>query len=141
VKPKVNGKALIGIICVALLTFSTLGIASVVVQYYYPNDGSISTAILTVHINDIIYSNNTAIDWGTCKAGQTYTKNMTISNTGNINLTVTIMSTGLPKGWTLTWQANNTLLEPDYEIEDSLILTIPANATAWPVWGFWIYGV
>jgi hypothetical protein len=137
----VNLKPLTAIVAVALLTFTALGITSEVVKYYYPNDGSISNPILTVYINDILYLNNTAIDWGTCKAGKTYTKNMTISNTGNINLTVTIMSTGLPKGWTLTWQANNTRLEPDYEIEDSLILTIPANATAWPVWGFWIYGV
>jgi len=136
-----NLKPLTAIIAIALLTFTTLGITSEVVKYYYPNDGSISNPILTVYINDILYLNNTAIDWGTCKAGKTYTKNMTISNTGNINLTVTIMSTGLPKGWTLKWQANNTLLEPDFEIEDSLILTIPANATAWPTWGFWIYGV
>jgi hypothetical protein len=135
-----NLKPLTAIIAIALLTFTTLSVATVVVQYYYPNDGSISNPILTVYINDILYSNNTAIDWGTCKAGQTYTKNMTISNTGNITLNVTIVSTGLPKGWTLTWQANNTLLEPDYEIEDYLTLTIPTNATTWPVWGFWING-
>jgi hypothetical protein len=135
-----NLKPLTAIIAIALLTFTTLGIASEVVKYYYPNDGSISNAILTMRINNILYSNNTAIDWGTCKAGKAYTKNMTISNIGNITLTVSIVSMGLPTGWTLMWQANNTRLEPDYEIEDSLILTIPANATTWPLWGFWING-
>lgn len=114
--------------------------AETAVHYYYPNNDTIAGATLTLYLNGTAYANNTAIDWGACKAGNTYTKNLTIANFGGVTLNVTITTQNLPAEWTLTWQANNTRLEPDYEVVGWLNLTIPATATTWPTWGFSLNG-
>jgi hypothetical protein len=127
------------------------------VNYYYPQNGIIASASLDMYIDGTLKPNGTAIDWGTCQKGTVQTKsNVTVVNTGNQKVTVTITTTGLPQGWILEWQANNTLLMPDYKVEGWLNLTIPetwtvewdtynahvtiVNATVWPTWSFSLNG-
>jgi len=111
------------------------------VNYYYPQNGKIATATLDMYIDGTLKPNGTAIDWGTCQKGTVQTKsNVTVVNTGNQNLTVTITTTGLPSGWILEWQANNTYLYVGYEVEGWLNLTIPQTAPEWPDWSFSLNG-
>ena len=94
-----------------------------------------------MYVNGILKPNGTAMDWGVCPKGTVQTfENLTVVNTGNQNLTVSIIATGLPNGWILEWQGNKTLLEPDWEVEAALSLTIPTNATVWPEWSFSLNG-
>jgi len=137
---------------IALTLTATLGFligmvaAAVVIHYYYPNIGTISQASLTLYLNNKLYTNNTAINWtelngGSLDPGYTYTvENMTVVNTGNTPLTVYIVTEGLPADWTLSWQANDTLLNPSEQVSGWLNLTIPDTATDWPTWGFHLYG-
>jgi len=132
-------KSLIAIALLAL--FIGMVVANSVIRYMYPNIGEIAEPELKLYLNDKLYTNNTAIDWGTCYPGCTYSfENMTVVNAGNTNLTVYIVTYGLPSDWTLQWQANNTLIQPNEMASGWLNLTIPENATEWPTWGFYLYG-
>jgi hypothetical protein len=115
--------------------------AETAVNYYYPNDGTITSYGLAMYLDGTLKPNGTTIDWGPCDKGTVQSfSNVTVVNVGNVNLTVTITTTGLPADWVLEWQANNTLLEPNYEVEGWLNLTIPLTATVWPSWGFSLNG-
>jgi hypothetical protein len=126
----------------ALVTFlAVAAIADTIINYQYPQDGIIEGASLAMYVNGVLKANGTAMDWGVCPKGTVQTfSNVTVANTGNVNLTVTIVATGLPSGWILEWQANNTFLEPYYAVEGWLNLTIPTTATTWPTWSFSLNG-
>jgi len=111
------------------------------VNYYYPQNGIIASASLAMYLDGNLKPNGTAIDWGTCQKGTMQTfSNVTVANTGNQNLTVTITTTDLPSGWILEWQGNDTRLDAGWKVEGWLNLTIPETATAWPTWSFSLNG-
>lgn len=143
-----NKKAILAILTVAMLTFAVAGFAlPLIVQYWHPNEGTIGTPSLEMYLKDntevgnFLYADTDPIQWGLCDAGVTYYfENMTVVNTGNIELTVHIVTENLPTDWVLTWAGNDTLLAPDGKIEGQLELTIPAGATEWGEWGFYLTG-
>lgn len=126
----------------ALVTFLAVAvIADTIINYQYPQDGQIEAASLALYIDGVLYPNGTTVDWGACETGTVQSfGNVTVVNTGNVNLTVTITTSALPLGWNLQWQANNVLLEPGYAVEGWLNLTIPTTATTWPEWSFSLNG-
>ena len=131
-------KSLIAIALLAL--FIGMVAANSIIRYMYPNIGEIAQSELKLYLNDELYTNNTAINWGTCYPGYTYSfENMTVVNAGNTNLTVYIVTYGLPSDWSLQWEANNTPLTAGSKVEGWLNLTIPETATEWPTWGFYLY--
>ena len=94
-----------------------------------------------MYLDGTLKPNATAIDWGTCEAGYTYTfENMTVLNTGDIAVNVSIVSTDLPANWFIEWQRNNTLIEPSAKVEGWLNLTIPVTAETWIPWGLSLIG-
>jgi hypothetical protein len=116
-------------------------IADTIINYQYPQDGIIEGASLAMYVNGALKTNGTAMDWGVCPKGTVQSfSNVTVANTGNQNLTVSIKATGLPNGWILEWQANNTYLYAGYKVEGWLNLTIPQSATEWPAWSFSLNG-
>lgn len=131
-------KVLVLLACVGL-GLAGAAVAYVAIQYWFTNTGTIASPSLTIYINDIL--NETTIDWGLCEANSTYYfENMTVVNTGNTNLTVYIVVVDLPLDWILDWGGNETLLIPGAKVEGELALTIPASATSWPTWGFYLRG-
>ena len=132
-------KSLIAFALLAL--FIGMVAAESIIRYMYPNIGQIAQSKLQLYIDNQPYTNNTAIDWGACLPGYTYSfENMTVVNTGDINLTVYIVTYGLPSDWSLQWQANNTFIQPNEMASGWLNLTIPETATEWPTWGFYLHG-
>lgn len=129
-------------IVVALLAFvATVAALDALVTYNYPQNGTIATASLAMYLDGDPYPNSTAVDWGICEAGYTYTiQNMTVVNMGTFNLTVNIVSSGLPVGWKVEWQRNDTFIASGQKTEGWLNLTIPATAKAWPTWSFSLNG-
>lgn len=124
--------------------FATIAFAHILVSYFYPNIGTIiKNPSLALWIDTVQYLNETLIDWGNLNLTEATTyqfDNMTVVNTGNVALTVYVVTENLPSTWTLTWTANTTLLTKDAKTEAPLILTIPADATEWPTWGFYLNG-
>lgn len=131
---------------IMMLACVGLGIAAsafavVLIRYWFPNIGTITSPSLKLYIDDSFYPNSTDIDWGACDPGATYYfDNMTVINTGTATLNVYVATQGLPVDWTLAWQGNNTVLNPGEKTGGWLNLTIPATATTWPDWGFHING-
>jgi len=116
-------------------------IAQTVVNYYYPQNGKIASASLALYLDSDLYPNRTAVDWEICEAGYTYTiQNMTVVNTGDVELNVSIVSSGLPADWKIEWQRNCTVIASGAKTEGWLNLTIPATAKDWPVWSFSLNG-
>ena len=115
-------------------------IAQTVVNYYYPQDGTIASYSLELYFDGTLRSNGTALNWGICEKSIENSRNVTVVNTGDVNLTVSITTTNLPLGWILEWDANNTILPPDYCIKGWLNLTIPATETTWHAWAFSLNG-
>lgn len=113
--------------------------AIVIVEYVIPNIGTINAPALEWYVDGTL--NLTPLDWGLCDPGVVYTfDNLTVRNIGNAPLNVTLIPYDLPVNWTLTWRGNETLLNPNEQVEASLDLSIPDTATEWGTWGFYIRG-
>ena len=126
---------------IAIFTLLGIVVASLIISYIYPNMGTIiDHPELTIRVEGVIWPNNTAINWGACEVGWTYLKELNITNTGNMPLTVQIIPYGLPSTWQLTWTWNNTLFAIRESKVADLELTIPLDAAIWPTWGFYING-
>jgi hypothetical protein len=63
------------------------------------------------------------LNWGNIAAGNVYTKNLTVTNTGSQNLTLMLLTTE-PLGTSQTWAYNNTILPPLSYASGSLTLTL-----------------
>lgn len=131
-----------GLIVVALLALIVGVVAAfVVIEYYYPNIGSITTYSLELYLDNVQHANNTVIDWGECEPGWMYSvENMTVVNTGTVGMKVYIEIYGLPSDWTLAWQQNETSLAAGAKTMGWLNLTIPSTATSWPTWSLYLRG-
>jgi len=134
-----NKLSLLFVILIAFVV--TFAACAVLVEYWHPNTGTITAPALELYIDDILYLNETALDWGPCEAGYTYSiENMTVLNVGNTALTVSFVTEQLPVGWTLEWEPVTQIVQPDAQIGGWLNLTIPIDATEWGTWGFYIRG-
>lgn len=113
----------------ALVAGTAIGV--LVQEYYYPQNATVKASTsLEIYLDDELWTNGTAIDWGTIEPEDIWYSNLTVVNTGNTNTTVYLVIEGLPQGWTETWTANNTFLEPTESVSGDLTLTVAADATA-----------
>jgi len=126
------------ILGVVVVTAVGLGALSYILQTN-TNVGQIPS--LTMYLDGDLKPNATAIDWGQCEPGYTYTfPNMTVLNTGDVAYNVSLVTTDLPANWLIEWQRNNTFIEPSMKLEGWLNLTIPITAESWPSWAFTLQG-
>jgi archaellin len=88
---------------------------------------------LKVYIDNVEFTGNqTAIntlDWGPVQPGFTYTKNFTVVNNGNQNLTLLLLTTE-PLGTTQTWPYNGSMLPPSFSAQGSLEYKLSASASS-----------
>jgi len=134
-------KFLVTVALIVTVALATIAIAQTLYTLYFSNTGTIITPELKAYLDGTPLANGTTIDWEECEPGYTYYfKNFTIVNTGDTTLTVILEPVGLPGGWQLQWQGNNTTLAPSEKAGGWLNLTIPSDATSWPSWGFYIKG-
>lgn len=104
--------------------------ASVITTYLFPQSATVIEYEATFILEGTAWANNTAIDWGALFADTEYEYNFTVANTGSASFNVTMYVVNLPSGWTETWDANMTVLNPTEYIWGNLTLTVPAGATA-----------
>jgi len=115
----------------AVLTASLVSavLAAVTLLYEMPMTATVTeTANLNFYVDGITWTNSTAINWGTLEAGKTYTKSLDIKNTGNIPLQVWITVQGLPAGWSLSYDQQNSIVQPGNWLNGTLTLTVPESA-------------
>lgn len=95
---------------------------------HIPQEATVSNATLVTYVDGKQWTNGTLLNWTTVDPGATYYCNLTVQNTGNVNVTVYLIVDGLPLGWTETWTGNATLLMPNESVSGDLDLTVPVDA-------------
>jgi len=124
---------------VTILIATALGISQYVL--YYPNTATFSEVIeIGVYDDPQCLSkltNGTTIDWGVVAVG-TNTKIFWIKNHGNSMVTLSLVSSGLPSGWSISWDYDGTEVAPNEVRKVTIILTVPSEAIAgtyyWDTW-------
>lgn len=69
------------------------------------------------------------INWGQIEPNSTYVKVLSVKNTGSVQAQVTLLTTGLPAGFNLTWAGNQTALPAGDTAVYALTLMTPAALT------------
>lgn len=112
--------------------------AAVTLHYRMPMDATVaSSPELTSYVDGSPWTNNTAVSWGTVNTGSNM-KSLDIKNTGNEDLTVYLLISGLPSGWTLTYDQNSTLVSPGNWLNGTLTLMVPSDASGTHAWTSYI---
>lgn len=122
-----NLKPLIATAIIALFigAFATYAI----LEYYHQMTATVTSIKLTRNINGTILTDNEPIDWGIVENGTTTTLgNLTVTNNGTKQCTIYLWHDA-PNGWTVTWDANASVLEPNQNCTAPLELYVAANAT------------
>jgi len=109
---------------------------------YYPMKGTISaTEQIKVYKDSGLtqeLANSTTIDWGALGIGANL-KTYWIKNIGNCNVTLTLRNTGLPAGWTLTWNYTGLPLQLSQVATVKITLTVPSSPLQGTYsWNSWI---
>lgn len=121
-------KSWIALIFIAII--SGISIATAVQMWMYGQTSTVPPEGYTMYLEDEVWANGTAIDWGDTYPGNTYYYNLTVESLVPSNTTVWLEVVDLPLGWTETWDANATLLGPEESVFGWLNLTIPSDAEA-----------
>lgn len=118
-------------------------VAVPITQYFFPQNATVAGVVkLEVYVDDALWLNGTAIDWGLVEPDETVFLNLTVKNIGNVNTKVAFLVPNLPTGWMETWTpANNTVIAPSTSAVADLVLTVPSDATPGTFnWQSWVRG-
>jgi len=125
---------IIGVLLIAVL--ATVVVATVTVNYYHPENGTVGTAStvqLEEYLDGVLTGNGTTLEWGELTIGVN-TWNYTVRNVGTVNCTVTYVAYDLPIDWTETWTANGAELQPLESAVGNLTLVVPLGASGYHEW-------
>ena len=120
-------------VLIALLSLAVLIPISVAGAYYYfhyhPSEGGVEKTEFTEYLDGVELTNSSTISFPPdMEPGQSYIKNYTVVNTGATMLSVSLKIQNLPSGWSLTWDGNNTALNPGQAVIGDLVLTVGSGA-------------
>lgn len=121
-------KAIIILLLTTIIS-TVVGAKIIIDQFTYTTSGSLGDEAhaLVIFINGTQIEGNGTFTYGKFIRGiNTY--NLTVWNNGSTTVLVYLKTSGLPVGWTQTWEGNNTLLMPDYVVEGVCTITIPVEA-------------
>jgi len=97
--------------------------------HYHPSEGGVKTTEFTEYLDGVLLENSTTISFPVdMEPGLSYSKNYTVVNTGATMLSVRLKIQNLPSGWSLSWAANNTALNPGQAAMGDLVLTVGSGA-------------
>jgi len=69
-------------------------------------------------------------DWGNVEPGSDTSKPLNIFNAGNVAFNVTVTWSGLPSGWTLTYDKQGATVQPGQWLNGTLTLHVYAGESA-----------
>jgi len=116
--------------------FVTIAYAVYYTTFALPQQAGIGEVYATeVYINDSKRTSGVTYDWG----NGTTSVNLQVKNTGNTNVSIYLIISGLPLGWSETWSGNGTLpsVPPNWWQNGTLTLTRNGIAGVYS-WNSWI---
>jgi hypothetical protein len=127
--PKLSIGAIIALAAAGI--FLTLVTAGVIVTQTVPSNGTITTVNVGVYSDSQCTQNLTSISWGPLYPDST-TKTIYVKNTGVVPITLTMTTQSwIPSSassvLTLTWDQQDTVLNPDQSTSATLTLTADSD--------------
>ena len=125
---KLSTGAIIALTATAI--FLTLVTAGLIATQTIPSDGTVvSAANIGAYTDSDCTQNCTHISWGTLNPDTTTNKTVYVKNTGTVPITLTMTTeswtpTDADDYLTLTWNQQNTILDPDETTPATLTLTV-----------------
>jgi hypothetical protein len=113
--------------------FLTLVTAGLIATQTIPSDGTVmSAANIGAYTDSDCTQNCTNISWGTLNPNSTTNKTIYVKNTGTTPITLSMTTenwtpTDADDYLTLTWNQQNTVLDPDESTPANLTLTVAAD--------------
>jgi len=115
------------VILTALLVATVLAVG--IVSYLHPMTATVVSVSLSRTLDGDPLADDAPIEWGIVEPDASYRfDDLTVTNTGNVDANITILSPLLPAGWTLTWAMNKTVIAPAASLSAPLILYVAADA-------------
>jgi len=117
----------------ATAIFLTLVTAGLIATQTIPSDGTVISAVnIGAYTDSDCTQNCTNISWGTLNPDTTTSKTIYVKNTGTVPVTLTMATenwtpTDADDYLTLTWNQQNTILDPDESTPANLTLTVAAD--------------
>lgn len=116
-----------------LLVLTTAGIISV--NQVVPSSGNVITLNVGVYSDSSCTKNLTSINWGSFKPGETKSGPLYVKNTGALPITVHMTTaswnpTSANGLIALTWNKENTALNPGSQLKAILTLTVADNISS-----------
>jgi len=120
----------IGLVALCTTIVATV-LAVTVYRLYVPQRVTVASnrSVIKVYINNQEWTNGTTLNWGEIEPGRGASRGVTIINTYDKSVIVSIEIANLPTGWSLTFDKDGVQIDPNYEIHGTLTLNIPSNAT------------
>ncbi len=133
-------RMLLAVLATLLICTITIAVAASVYRFYLPQTVEVAVTVTPAIRVMIDYSlldplkteweNGTRLDWGTLPKGVSADKTLIVYNDGDYDVTVYLIA-DLPPGWTLTWEANGTIVPGGGStLFKDLTLTVPSDAAA-----------
>jgi len=110
---------LIGCLLVAAVAY-----AAITASMNVPQTANVGE-LIEVSIDKVVWSDETTLDWGTIYQGSKNYKELNVTNTSDLTITVFLYFDSLPAEWFFNWPGNETELAPTEQIVSNLNLTLP----------------
>jgi flagellin-like protein len=121
-----NNKAISGLMAV-LIFVAIIIVGGVAAAFMLGSPEAVNNGDITVYIDSkkqsVNYTSPQTLDWGNIQAGNSYTKNFTVVNTGAQTYQILLLTTE-PAGTSQTWAYNNSALATNNYAAGSLTLTL-----------------
>jgi hypothetical protein len=125
--PKLSSGLIIAL--AATSVFLTLVTAGIIATQTVASNGTVSSVNVGVYSNSQCNQNCTSITWGTIDPGDSTSKTVYVKNTGTIPITLSMATeswtpTNADDYLTLTWNKQNTVLDPGKSTPATITLTV-----------------
>jgi hypothetical protein len=112
--------------------FLTIVTAGIIATQTVASNGTVSSVNVGVYTNSQCNQNCTSLTWGTIDPGDSTSKTVYVKNTGTVPITISMTTeswtpTNANNYLTLTWNRQNTVLDPGESTSATIILSVDSN--------------
>jgi hypothetical protein len=112
--------------------FLTIVTAGIIATQTVASNGTVSSVNVGVYTNNQCNQNCTSLTWGTIDPGDSTSKTVYVKNTGTVRITISMTTeswtpTNANNYLTLTWNRQNTVLDPGESVPATITLSVDSN--------------